>query len=311
MRQPVLVLSLAVSCLFSCHPEPAVQAVQARVEAKPDPHLIGVWASTDSGLVQLQSYGIEEVRDSFTEGLTSTFHFDDANQLPGAASVKAFFVNMPDAKVTESKLYALSRLSARWHEQIKSPSDPRPLPASMQIVEGSLYRIASERLEPLASGYAAIHISMPMGIPDRLYAIKIGTSTDAQPAAKHSSSNLVDTKVAQRQAISEIQSIARAWEARATDTNTYLINSSKAERMDVRPDQLGGALMPTYIRTMPSKDGWGNSYQFELDHNGQTYRIRSLGANGRSDDTAPGAFQSADEDIVYSNGAFISYPQSR
>src|SRR6185503_5899530 len=62
----------------------------------------------------------------------------------------------------------------------------------------------------------------------------------------------------QKRTMADMRSIATAWEARATDTNSYnaagvtFIAPSEAITANVK-----GWLMSTYIKVTPEKDAWG------------------------------------------------------
>jgi len=68
-------------------------------------------------------------------------------------------------------------------------------------------------------------------------------------------------------------------------------------------------LSPTYIKSLPQKDGWSRDYDFATSGDGQVYGIRSAGKDGVLTDVVPGPTTLFDCDIVYSNGSFIQYPE--
>ncbi|MEA2164352.1 MAG: hypothetical protein QOK37_2479 [Thermoanaerobaculia bacterium] len=130
----------------------------------------------------------------------------------------------------------------------------------------------------------------------------------------------------QKRTMADIRTIATAWEARATDTNSYSVDGDHDSRAGARqrtsgerrvtPAELARSLEPKYIRNLPRTDGWGMELQFtESDFTAsqaQTYIIRSLGSDRRSDRIAnlSGATTSFEDDIIYSNGSFVRYPES-
>src|SRR5512138_2035470 len=63
----------------------------------------------------------------------------------------------------------------------------------------------------------------------------------------------------QKRTMADMRSIATAWEARATDVNTYALAGVTAvvytPPASVTYDKLSGWLSPTYIRTLPQNDG--------------------------------------------------------
>src|SRR5687767_6367168 len=123
----------------------------------------------------------------------------------------------------------------------------------------------------------------------------------------------------QKRTMADMRSIATAWEARATDYNRY--NAAGGWTTLAAPivaSALDDLVTPTYIRTLPGKDGWGNNWVFSMDvapgapattTAAQRYQVSSLGRNGTTDATSTGATTHFDCDIVYENGAFVVYPE--
>jgi type II secretory pathway pseudopilin PulG len=117
----------------------------------------------------------------------------------------------------------------------------------------------------------------------------------------------------QKRTMADMRSIATAWEARATDRNSYSVGSHHGR---LTTAELAAALEPTYIRTLPRADGWGTEFQFatgdqEVDGQAQSYDIRSLGSDGRPDPVADlrAATTKFTDDIIYTNGSFSRYPE--
>jgi type II secretory pathway pseudopilin PulG len=110
----------------------------------------------------------------------------------------------------------------------------------------------------------------------------------------------------QKRTMADIRSIATAWEARATDVNSYRL---PARRGHVEYANLRRALTPTYIKVLPRVDGWGHPYDFSSSD--QTYEIRSFGRDGTLGGTAAsgGTTTDFDCDIVYENGTFMEFPE--
>jgi len=113
-----------------------------------------------------------------------------------------------------------------------------------------------------------------------------------------------------------MRDIASAWEARATDLNTYGIGRITPRNPKVmyrvKPADLKRAVAPKYIRQFPVKDGWGRDFELWVSGDSQTYAIRSRGRDGHLDSpliASVGPTTNLDNDIVYSNGAFIEYPE--
>lgn len=118
----------------------------------------------------------------------------------------------------------------------------------------------------------------------------------------------------QTRTMADIRTIATAWEARADDIGSY----SVAAGQHVTAADLARALEPKYVRKLPRTDGWGTELQFAvLDYDAkghaQSYVIRSLGSDARPDriaNLASGITKDFADDIIYSNGSFIRYPEN-
>jgi type II secretion system protein G len=121
----------------------------------------------------------------------------------------------------------------------------------------------------------------------------------------------------QKRTMADIRSIATAWEARATDINGYNAAGWDWPATDVSFPALAENVSPTYIRTMPQRDGWNTDYQFAVvgdwgatTARPQVYGIRSAGKDaGYEGNTYENLGTTRYEcDIVYSNGSFVQFP---
>jgi prepilin-type N-terminal cleavage/methylation domain-containing protein len=122
----------------------------------------------------------------------------------------------------------------------------------------------------------------------------------------------------QKRTMADMRTIALAWETRSSDTRSYSAAGFTFPAVGVTYPALSGMLAPTYIRTMPRVDGWLRPFAFGADAavaagSGQatTYGIRSSGRDGSYSGATytAGATTDYDCDIVYSNGAFVAYPE--
>jgi general secretion pathway protein G len=120
----------------------------------------------------------------------------------------------------------------------------------------------------------------------------------------------------QKRTMADVRTIATAWEARATDLNKY--NAAGALTLpakSVTTANLTSFLAPTYVKTFPAKDGWGNLWAFLSDQDwgtataAQQYVIISYGKDGAASAYPGGATTNFDCDIVYGNGTFLQYPE--
>lgn len=132
----------------------------------------------------------------------------------------------------------------------------------------------------------------------------------------------------QKRTMADMRTIAVAWEARATDENRYnaagAISAITLCSNSIDRFALSSAVTPTYIKLLPEHDGWSNSLRFYADQPwgdakaAANYIIWSAAKNGNSDGTAGwdttssspgGATTNFNDDILFSNGTFIQYPE--
>jgi len=116
----------------------------------------------------------------------------------------------------------------------------------------------------------------------------------------------------QKRTMADIRSIATAWEARATDMNTYALSGLTVPSIGgVSTGALATALSPTYIKSMPQNDAWGTKFAVGADP--AAYVISSYGKDKTQQVSGttvnPGATTKFDCDIIFSNGSFLLYPE--
>jgi type II secretion system protein G len=120
----------------------------------------------------------------------------------------------------------------------------------------------------------------------------------------------------QKRSMADMRSVATAWEARATDTNSYSaagVNITwPAPSDDV--SKIETMLVPTYTRKFARHDGWGTPFQIGFTN--RSYAIESLGADQKDESASETTSTSTpivtgnfDCDIVFSNGNFVEYPE--
>ena len=121
----------------------------------------------------------------------------------------------------------------------------------------------------------------------------------------------------QKRTMADMRSLASALEARATDTNSYAIDSmpvalTATDFSSLTPVPLEAVervLIPKYLKKPLRIDGWGN--EFEVRLGAKAYAIRSRGSDGDAEPIIRfnHRIQSFKEDVVFANGNFIQYPE--
>jgi len=113
----------------------------------------------------------------------------------------------------------------------------------------------------------------------------------------------------QKRTMADLRTLGTALEAPATDHDQYPRADSVAG--------LASSLSPTYIRHLPSKDGWGHDVKYECwpADACTSYAVGSPGKDGQweraslQDYASGSATVRFDADIVFSDGKFVQYPE--
>lgn len=134
------------------------------------------------------------------------------------------------------------------------------------------------------------------------------------------------TKAKQKRTMTDMRTLGTAWEARATDVSRYnaagAISSITICSQDMAANLIVPALVPTYIKIVPQDDAWGNKLRFKADSAfgdatpANNYLIWSAARDGSSDgsigfetDPSGGGTTNYNNDIIFSNGVFVQYPE--
>ena len=119
----------------------------------------------------------------------------------------------------------------------------------------------------------------------------------------------------QKRTMADMRTIALGVDAYATDRNSFPAAAGYSLPPGLSlPTATIGALLPeispTYLRVVPTKDGWNSWFTYSTDPDKANYALRSNGADGVPDASPPfGATHSFSDDIILVNGSFVQYPE--
>ncbi|MEM7245317.1 MAG: type II secretion system protein GspG [Acidobacteriota bacterium] len=110
----------------------------------------------------------------------------------------------------------------------------------------------------------------------------------------------------QKRSMSDMRTIGSAVAAYNMDEDNYPIFTSEVPMTDV-----ASLLTPTYLKHVPTLDGWG--YNFLYTSDGDIYTVKCYGKDGQSggpagDPPPPGLTSHFDDDLIFEIGNFITEP---
>jgi type II secretion system protein G len=125
----------------------------------------------------------------------------------------------------------------------------------------------------------------------------------------------VMNRARQKRTMADMRTIALGVDTFATDMNRFPAAAGYAlpSGLSLPTATIGTilpALSPTYLRAIPTRDGWNSWFTYSSDAARANYAIRSNGADGVPDGSPTfGETHSFADDIILVNGSFVQYPE--
>lgn len=150
-------------------------------------------------------------------------------------------------------------------------------------------------------GFTLIELLIVIAIIGVLAAIAIPNLLNAIQRAK------------QKRTVSDMRTLAVAIEAYHVDNSAFPTAACAAGTYTDPGSVLAAAsftnLSPTYIALPPLRDGWSNYMVYNVDNGFSKYNIRSYGRNGVTNTVGCGSTTDFNDDILFSNGTFVQWPE--
>lgn len=118
----------------------------------------------------------------------------------------------------------------------------------------------------------------------------------------------------QKRSMADMRSLATAIESYAVDYNIYPSAACDAglytaDTANVLATNSFVSLQPSYIAKAPVVDGWGKPYAYAVASPHDNYRLECWGRDGVKGAVNCGTTHDFNDDILYSNGTFIQWPE--
>jgi general secretion pathway protein G len=117
----------------------------------------------------------------------------------------------------------------------------------------------------------------------------------------------------QKRTMSDMRALAIAIEAYNVDNTAFPTASCISGAFTTPGAVLGpgsfSLIAPTYITRPPLQDGWGHFFVYNVDNGHYQYNIYSYGRNGTPDGLTCGTTTDFNDDILFSDGTFLQWPE--
>lgn len=141
------------------------------------------------------------------------------------------------------------------------------------------------------SGFTLIELLIVVAIIGIIAAIAIPNLLNAIDRSK------------QKRTMADMRSIGTACEEYSIDNNFYPVQTTQGAITST----ISNVITPTYIKVVPTVDGWNWNIQYGSAAAGAGYTVRSLGKDGSKNGNS-GQTTDFNCDIVFQVGQFIAYP---
>jgi type II secretion system protein G len=117
----------------------------------------------------------------------------------------------------------------------------------------------------------------------------------------------------QKRTMTDMRALATAVEAYHVDNSMFPAAACASGLYTAAGNTLDAAsfsnLSPTYISLPPARDGWSHFLVYNVNNGQSMYNIRSYGRNGTDDGVSCGTTTDFNDDIVFTNGSFVQWPE--